>query len=44
VQEFPRGLMMLACFVLASTAVWYGILRRGHQVRRDSPSSDLIAP
>jgi diacylglycerol kinase family enzyme len=29
VQEFPRGLIALACVVLAAAAAWYGILRRG---------------
>ncbi|HMJ32308.1 MAG TPA: diacylglycerol kinase family protein [Baekduia sp.] len=29
VQEFPRGLIALACLVLASAAAWYGVLRRG---------------
>jgi diacylglycerol kinase family enzyme len=29
VQEFPRGLIALACVALASAAAWYGVLRRG---------------
>jgi diacylglycerol kinase family enzyme len=29
VQEFPRGLIALACVGLAFAAAWYGILRRG---------------
>jgi diacylglycerol kinase family enzyme len=29
VQEFPRGLIVLACVALAAAAAWYGILRRG---------------
>jgi diacylglycerol kinase family enzyme len=29
VQEFPRGLVALACVALAAAAAWYGILRRG---------------
>jgi diacylglycerol kinase family enzyme len=29
VQEFPRGLIALACVGLAAAAVWYGVLRRG---------------
>jgi Diacylglycerol kinase catalytic domain len=29
VQEFPRGLIALACVALAVVAAWYGILRRG---------------
>jgi hypothetical protein len=28
-QEFPRGLIALACVVLAAAAAWYGVLRRG---------------
>src|SRR6476619_3571040 len=29
VQEFPRGLIALACVVVAASAAWYGVLRRG---------------
>ncbi len=29
VQEFPRGLIALACVAVAAAAAWYGILRRG---------------
>ena len=29
VSEFPRGLAVLACVVLAGAAAWYGVLRRG---------------
>jgi len=29
VSEFPRGLAVLACLVLAGAAAWYGALRRG---------------
>jgi hypothetical protein len=29
VQEFPRGLIALACVALATAAAWYGVLRRG---------------
>ena len=29
VQEFPRGLIALACVALAAAAAWYGVLRRG---------------
>jgi hypothetical protein len=29
VQEFPRGLIALACITLAAAAAWYGVLRRG---------------
>ena len=29
VQEFPRGLIALACVTLAAAAAWYGVLRRG---------------
>ncbi len=29
VQEFPRGLIALACVGLATAAAWYGVLRRG---------------
>jgi diacylglycerol kinase family enzyme len=29
VQEFPRGLIALACVTVASVAAWYGVLRRG---------------
>jgi hypothetical protein len=28
-QEFPRGLIALACVALAVAAAWYGVLRRG---------------
>jgi diacylglycerol kinase family enzyme len=29
VQEFPRGLIALACVTLAAVAAWFGVLRRG---------------
>src|SRR4051812_50204136 len=29
VQEFPRGLIVLACVALSAVAAWYGLLRRG---------------
>ena len=29
VSEFPRGLAVLACVLLAAAAAWYGVLRRG---------------
>ena len=29
VSNFPRGLVLLACVVLAAAAAWYGVLRRG---------------
>jgi diacylglycerol kinase family enzyme len=29
VTEFPRGLAVLACVVLAAACAWYGVLRRG---------------
>ena len=29
VAEFPRGLILLACVVVAAAAAWYGALRRG---------------
>jgi Diacylglycerol kinase catalytic domain len=29
VQEFPRGLIALGCVVVAVSAAWYGVLRRG---------------
>ena len=29
VQEFPRGLIALACVAVAAAAAWYGVLRRG---------------
>jgi hypothetical protein len=29
VRQFPRGLGLLACVVIAALAAWYGILRRG---------------
>src|SRR3954451_10727013 len=28
-QEFPRGLIVLACVSIASTAAWFGLIRRG---------------
>jgi diacylglycerol kinase family enzyme len=28
-SQFPRGLIVLACLVLASTAAWYGLTRTG---------------
>jgi diacylglycerol kinase family enzyme len=29
VSQFPRGLGLLACVVIAAVAAWYGVLRRG---------------
>ena len=29
VSEFPRGLAVLGCVLLAGAAAWYGVLRRG---------------
>ena len=29
VSEFPRGLGLLGCVVVAGAAAWYGVLRRG---------------
>src|SRR4051794_23834868 len=29
VQEFPRGLVALACVTIASSAAWFGIVRHG---------------
>ena len=29
VSEFPRGLGLLACILVAGAAAWYGVLRRG---------------
>src|SRR4051812_27795631 len=29
VQEFPRGLIALACVTIAAAAAWFGIVRRG---------------
>jgi diacylglycerol kinase family enzyme len=29
VQDFPRGVSVLACFVLGALAAWWGVLRRG---------------
>ena len=29
VREFPRGVGLLACVVIAAAAAWYGVLRRG---------------
>ena len=29
VSEFPRGLGLLGCVVVAAAAAWYGVLRRG---------------
>ena len=29
VSEFPRGLSLLACVVVAGASAWYGVLRRG---------------
>ena len=28
-SEFPRGLGLLACVLVAGAAAWYGVLRRG---------------
>ena len=29
VREFPRGLVLLGCVVVAGASAWYGVLRRG---------------
>jgi diacylglycerol kinase family enzyme len=29
VSQFPRGLILLSCVVIAGMAAWYGVLRRG---------------
>ena len=29
VSEFPRGLIVFACVLIAAAAAWYGLLRRG---------------
>ena len=29
VSEFPRGLLLLGCILVAVAAAWYGLLRRG---------------
>ena len=29
VSEFPRGLGVLACVLVAGACAWYGVLRRG---------------
>lgn len=29
VSEFPRGLVLLGCVVVAGVSAWYGVLRRG---------------
>ncbi|MFF0341826.1 diacylglycerol/lipid kinase family protein [Kribbella sp. NPDC004875] len=29
INEFPRGLVLLGCVVIAALAAWYGVLRRG---------------
>ena len=29
VSEFPRGLILLGCVVVAAASAWYGVLRRG---------------
>ena len=29
VSEFPRGLLLLGCVLVAVAAAWYGLLRRG---------------
>ena len=29
VSEFPRGLLLLGCVLIAGVAAWYGLLRRG---------------
>ena len=29
VSEFPRGLVLLGCVLVAGAAAWYGVLRRG---------------
>ena len=29
ITEFPRGLVLLGCVLLAGVAAWYGLLRRG---------------
>ena len=34
VSEFPRGLGLLACVLVAGAAAWYGLLRRGARAWR----------
>ena len=34
VSEFPRGLAVLGCVLLAGAAAWYGVLRRGSRAWR----------
>ena len=34
VSEFPRGLILLGCVLVAGAAAWYGALRRGTRARR----------
>src|SRR5437867_370644 len=29
VSEFPRGVVLLACVLIAGASAWYGVLRRG---------------
>ena len=29
VNQFPRGLILLGCVLIAAAAAWYGVLRRG---------------
>ena len=29
VSEFPRGLVLLGCVLVAGVSAWYGVLRRG---------------
>ena len=29
VNQFPRGLILLGCVLIAGAAAWYGVLRRG---------------
>ena len=29
INEFPRGLILLGCVVIAGVSAWYGLLRRG---------------
>ena len=32
VSEFPRGLGLLGCVLVAGASAWYGVLRRGLRV------------
>ena len=44
VNQFPRGLGLLACVVIAAVAAWYGVLRRGTAHVPTRRSSDLVGP